>query len=185
MTRRCGGLDVWTGGLAKRRQLESCFLPLCAEAVFAECDKTWFVWQDKGKPDAPYIFGRIQTVVCAPVFVCQVSTLMPPPPKLFNMLKLNWRKVWWENSTWRLFIQHCPLLAGAGTIRNFYLEQLHKRPHIHTIAVSHFLHIIPKLILGVASNESYSMRSISVPNWCDLWVCLTVEIATAAEDNKY
>lgn len=64
MARHCGGLHVWTGGPVKRWQLEFCFL-LCAEAVFAEWDKTWFLWQGKGKLDMLYISNCVHVCLSA------------------------------------------------------------------------------------------------------------------------
>lgn len=96
MTRRCGGLVVWTGGLAKRWQLEFCFLLLSAEAVFAERDKTWFLWQGKGKADVLYILGQIHlcfvclcVCFCETVWVSMLEHFHNDPKELFNMLTMN------------------------------------------------------------------------------------------------
>lgn len=56
----CSGLDVWTGGPVRVWQLEFCLFLLCAEALFAERDKTWFFRQGKGKSDLLHILCHIQ-----------------------------------------------------------------------------------------------------------------------------
>lgn len=122
MTRPSGGLDVWTGGPVRRWQLEFCFFLLCAEAVFAEWDKTWFLWQGKGKPDVPHILGRIQLCVRVCVFPHWFAC---PAQELFNMLQLK-RKLALDNIE--------PMLPPVG----HWEDKLHQKPGLKRgISYSH------------------------------------------------
>lgn len=126
----CRGLHVWTGGPVKRWQLEFCFL-LCAEAVFAEWDKTWFLWQGKGKLDMLYISNCVHVCLSAMIH----SSLL----RTFQYVEAQKEYVvWLENSSWALLNQHCPLVATQRLdfIRNQWRMQ---RKHHHSCNAS-FLH---------------------------------------------